>query len=367
MSKFKGLTWDHPRGYDGLAWAARRVPDLIHWDKQPLEGFESTPIEDICARYDIVVLDHPHLGDAIAADCLVPLNEVIAPETLAPIRARTIGPCFHSYVMDSCVWALPLDAAAQVSAGRMDLMAEPMPSDWLEVERIASVENGFTLSLAGPHAFLTLLSLCATAKDGFGPVEQEFLQPHHDDAVALFCELLRRSHPIGAARNPIGILTAMAAGEGPTYCPLIFGYVLYASAARPITFCDAPRATLAGVPRAVLGGTGIAITKRCSPDLALVDHLVWLLSSEVQTELLPAHNGQPSSEEAWSSPALNQASNDFYINTLRTLCNAFVRPRTPGFVVAQNRAAAWLRDRLDEDCPAPSVIRARINQLLAER
>ena len=61
---FRGLTWDHPRGYDALAEAARRVnagrsAPLITWDRQPLEGFESAPITDLTARYDLVVLDTP--------------------------------------------------------------------------------------------------------------------------------------------------------------------------------------------------------------------------------------------------------------------------------------------------------------------
>jgi multiple sugar transport system substrate-binding protein len=52
---FSGLTWDHPRGYDALAEAARRVNTgraeaLITWDKQPLEGFESAAITDLTTR-----------------------------------------------------------------------------------------------------------------------------------------------------------------------------------------------------------------------------------------------------------------------------------------------------------------------------
>mgnify|MGYP004180305107 CR=1 FL=1 len=58
---WKGLTWDHPRGFNALDAASRdtNVPGsgTIAWDVQPLEGFESAPIADLCARYDLVVLD----------------------------------------------------------------------------------------------------------------------------------------------------------------------------------------------------------------------------------------------------------------------------------------------------------------------
>ena len=69
---FRGLTWDHPRGYTALAAA----DGPVHWEVQPLEGFESAPIAALCADYDLVVLDHPHLGEALAHDCLTPLDQV---------------------------------------------------------------------------------------------------------------------------------------------------------------------------------------------------------------------------------------------------------------------------------------------------
>ncbi len=73
MQRLEALTWDHPRGYNALAAAARLQAFAgsglsIAWDKQPLEGFESHPITDLCARYDLVVLDHPHVGEAVAGE-----------------------------------------------------------------------------------------------------------------------------------------------------------------------------------------------------------------------------------------------------------------------------------------------------------
>ncbi|MFS0770835.1 carbohydrate ABC transporter substrate-binding protein [Sphingomonas sp. 1P08PE] len=366
MSRFRGLTWDHPRGYNSLAEAASSVPDLIQWGRQPLEGFESRPIEEICAEYDVVVLDHPHLGDALGAACLQPLDKLIASEKLAAIRDRTIGPCFDSYVMDGHTWALPLDAAAQVSAGRLDLMNAPMPDSWTDVQHFAKGDAGFVLSLAGPHAFLSLLSMCATFDERFGTIAQGLLEPHHDAAVALFLDLLFRSHPIGSIHNPIGILTAMAAGEGPTYCPLIFGYVPFAeeSAVEPVVFRNAP--SVGGARHAVLGGTGLAVTARCVPDRELLDHLVWLMSADVQADFLPRHSGQPSAEASWASPALNGGNNGFYAHTLATLRHAFVRPRVPAIVPAQNRAASWLRDLRGGPAPSASVVRDQVNRILAK-
>ncbi|RVG72691.1 carbohydrate ABC transporter substrate-binding protein [Sinorhizobium meliloti] len=362
MTSFRGLTWDHPRGFAALERAAAEANGIVTWDRQPLEGFESAPIEDVCAGYDLVVLDHPHLGDALAAQCLQPLDAVLPAGTLAGIRRRTLGPCFESYEMAEHVWALPLDAAAQVSAGRPDLMVGDWPVTFAEVERASREEPGFVMSLAGPHAFLSLLSLSASLDAGFGPVGEEFFQPCHDPAIALFQALASRSDPQGLVLNPIGILDRMAKGE-LAYCPLIFGYAPYAhrNAPTPLAFGNSPRAREDAVPRAVLGGTGIALTARCKPDGDLAAHLAALLSPTMQEGLIPATSGQPSAEAAWLSPAINAEVNGFYRETVETLRHAFLRPRHAGFVPDQTRASAWLREN-STTC-TPAEIRQQMNRL----
>ena len=57
-ARFQGLTWDHPRGFNALAAAALEIAPrgLLRWVKQPLEGFESHPIADLAARFDLIVL-----------------------------------------------------------------------------------------------------------------------------------------------------------------------------------------------------------------------------------------------------------------------------------------------------------------------
>ena len=85
----QGLTWDHPRGYAALAAAAGQAAAegraIVAWSKQPLEGFESHPIADLAARFDLLVLDHPHIGEAVDADCLVPLEELFAADEIASV------------------------------------------------------------------------------------------------------------------------------------------------------------------------------------------------------------------------------------------------------------------------------------------
>ena len=75
VPRYLGLTWDHPRGYRALeAAAAADTAMNLRWERQSLEGFEAHPIADLAQRYDLIVLDHPHLGDAVSAQSLVPLE-----------------------------------------------------------------------------------------------------------------------------------------------------------------------------------------------------------------------------------------------------------------------------------------------------
>ncbi|MBV7486397.1 extracellular solute-binding protein [Bordetella sp. BOR01] len=350
---YRGLTWDHPRGYAALRAAAERDP-LIEWNIHPLEGFESSPIASLCAEYDLVVLDHPHLGEALAHDCLRPLDEVFEPADLARIAADTIGREYASYTMAGRQWALPLDAATQVMAARADLLDAEPPADWDAVRALSARTGKVAMSLAGPHAFLSFLSIAAALdpaidlRDG-GRWHAEAVAT---EACALLAELARRSPASVRGKNPIGLLAHMSTQDDVVLCPLVYGYVNYASAglARRLSFHDAP-AGAAGVPGSILGGTGIALSRRCAVDDALRAHLLWLMSEPAQTAFIPIHDGQPSHRRAWNQPPQQMPSPGFYRQTVRTLQAASIRPRHAGYIAFQDQASALLRDRLAASPP----------------
>lgn len=357
---FNGLTWDHPRGANTLIAAVRSWPGagsqpLIDWTTQPLEGFESHPIADLSERYDLIVLDHPHIGEAIARDCLQPLDAIFDKGTLAALEAETIGPCFSSYHMSGCLWALPLDAATQVMAFRQDLLGEAPPKTWQAVERLSSTTDRVAMSLAGPHAFLTLLSIAsAMAPDndlrrGDCWFEHEIVS----EAYALLKRLTVRSPADALALNPIEILEAMTTGSDIVLCPLIYGYVNYAAPGpgHRISFCDAPVERSGGMPGSILGGTGIGISKRCVVTNELREHLLWLMAPVNQRQFIPEHDGQPSNRQAWRDPALNERWGGFYAATTTTIENARVRPRHDGYITFQTQASAYLRQAVFSNIP----------------
>lgn len=359
---FTGLTWDHPRGYNALAEAARRVnlgrtEPLILWDKQPLEGFESAPITDLTASYDLVVLDHPHIGEAVEAECLRPVDDLFGPALIAEWRARTVGPAFRSYTWEGRQWALPLDVATQVMARRPDRIATP-PADWEELEALAAARP-VALSLGGPHAFLTLISMAAAE----GAVVGGAAMLPDAAALAALGRLARLSalSPAGTERlNPIGLLEAMAGGDEIVLVPLVFGYVTYArqsTSRHRLAFSDSIAAP--GGRGGVLGGTGIAVSRRIVPSPELLSHVADLMSIETQTQLFLAFGGQPSARPAWMSPEVNAAWSGFYRDTLRTAETALLRPRFNGFPAFTNVASEYLRRALRHETPEAMLARLR--------
>jgi len=324
----------------------------IAWERQPLEGFESHPIEDLAARYDLVVIDHPHIGEAAKADCFRPLDSLFPQAFLAELERGVIGPAYRSYVYGGQALALPLDAATQVQAARLDLLEAPLPASWAEVEALAA-RRPVCLSIAGPHAILSFLSICVALGEEPAAVDPERLVSHETGIAAL--SLLRavyaRMTRAAIGLNPIGILDRMVKTNDIALCPLVYGYVNYArkSEAGPsvVTFADAPTLAPGGRPGSTLGGTGIAVSRRCEPSRALVDHLAWLVSRVAQEDFVPEEAGQPCLRSAWASDKVNAAWGNFYRNTARTLESAYVRPRYPGYIAFQAEASAHLREALE--------------------
>ncbi|MGN9841072.1 hypothetical protein ACTMTI_23395 [Nonomuraea sp. H19] len=329
----RGLTWDHPRGYAPLDELTRldqagrnpygEVPEPIEWDRQPLEGFESEPIAKLCETYDVLVIDHPGLG--AATDALVPMEELLEPDEMS--GPRFVGRTCESYRLDGRQWALPLDAATQVAAARPGVM---VPGTWPEVAEFARGTR-MALCLGGPHAFLMFCALCSG----------DFLDPAEGArALELMAELLALADPEVSLRNPIGVLDALAAG-GPEFCPLVYGYLTY-----PLSFSDAP-AWPGRVPGSVLGGTGLAVSRRRIGAVrdAVRAHLRRLVSEPVQTKLFPASGGQPAARAAWASAT-----------TVSTMEAAWIRPRFPGYITLQDRSSALIREGLLARVPARDLL-----------
>ena len=124
----RGVTWDHPRGFDPLAkgvplFTAKHPDYEIEWTRRSLRDFGVQPVETLAERFDILVIDHPFCGRAKATGCLLDLRPLFPAEFFAMLGRESVGPSTGSYEYGDGVWGLPTDAAAQVASYRPDLLA----------------------------------------------------------------------------------------------------------------------------------------------------------------------------------------------------------------------------------------------------
>jgi multiple sugar transport system substrate-binding protein len=357
MQQILGLTWNHPRGTDSLREAARlaRLAGKIdiHWDAQPLEGFEAHPIKDLASRYDLIVMDHPHLGDARQSDCLRPLSPLFG-EDLVVWSEATVGASFASYSDKDGQWALPLDAATQVMIYGRAVDAPPCTIG--ELFDLAARKRVIPC-LAGPHAALMFMALNAGLGKACdtGDTANKLVDPETGaEALEIMARLSVRMHEKERNMNPIAMHQAVAEGT-VDLCPWVYGYAPYGQPGpRQVRFADVVK--LPAGYGSTLGGTGLAITVRADVTPALIDHIRFLMSDEAQLDLIPAFSGQPSRRLAWEDDRVNAASGGFYRETRATTEAAWVRPRWPGFTPFQGEMSAILRAGLLERAPAHQIL-----------
>ncbi|QJU55069.1 hypothetical protein SCB71_18620 [Herbiconiux sp. KACC 21604] len=373
MSGYRGITWDHPRGRNALTAAAAGAgaaaasggtatssatagvptagaavsaatappPVDLTWSAHSLEHFESHPIDELARAYDLIVLDHPHLGEALELHSLQPMDAVVGAERIERWSRESVGPSFDSYSADGYQWALPLDAATQVAVHKPRLVPAA-PETWAEVEEL-SRRAPVALSLAGPHAFLTFASLCvAFGEEVPAHPEFGFVSRATASAVLETMRSIGSRIPAGSElQNPIALLERMSAGDDIAYCPLVYGYVNYSGA--EVRFADAPSVTHGGRRGSTIGGTGLAVSAHAEVTPELVAHIAWLMSPEAQRRFIPQHDGQPSARAAWTDPAVDRAASGFYSGTLATIEQSWVRPRYAGYIPFQSEASAIVR------------------------
>jgi multiple sugar transport system substrate-binding protein len=347
----RGMTWDHPRGYDPLVACSARWRELtgveIQWERRSLPDFESYPVEQLARRFDLIVIDHPHVGQVTAEECLLALDREDRKVELTAIARGTVGPSFSSYAWQGRQWALPIDAAAQVQAWRPDLLSS-FAKTWehlLELARDGLVQ----CPMLPPHSLMCLYTLTANAGEPCRTNSEELISRDAGaQAYDQIAELISLISQQCFQMDPIAIFEAMAVPRGGIGCvPLIYGYVSYAREGfRParISFANIPACGTNGPTGSALGGTGIAVSVHSFHHREALDFAYWVASGPIQRTIYAPAGGQPGHAEAWDAEEVNESTGGFYEQTRRTLETAWVRPRHNGYMAFQH----WASHRLNE-------------------
>lgn len=369
----RGITWDHPRGVDPLLACSRlwqeRTSVRVEWQRRSLQDFEAFPVKALAKQYDLIVIDHPHVGQITREGCLLPLDVDARANERAALARGSVGACFESYVWEGRLWALPIDAAAQVQAWRPDRLGEAA-ANWSAVLALAA-RGQVHCPMRPPHNLMTLYTLCGQLGQPCRVAGPELIEPR---CGAQACELMREL--IGhldvncLEMDPIAVLKRMTESRSQILCvPLIYGYVSYArSAFRPVrvAFADLPVLTSGARPAgSALGGTGIAVSAYSARSRDAMDFAYWLASPDVQRGPYAAGGGQPAHAAAWDDPQVNEPVLDFYRHTRATLEGAWVRPRHDGYMPFQQTAAEMLKAALRSREPSAAIV-AQLNRLFRE-
>lgn len=365
-----GITWRHSRGLVPLVATAQRFNDerpevSIEWRTRSLKDFGDFPIERLVERFDLLIIDHPFAGYASAHDVLVPLDEHL-PEVFVRDQARnSVGASHASYEMGGHLWALAVDAATPVSGWRVDLLeradADP-PATWDEL--LALARRGLVAVSAAPVDLLMHLYMLALVQGEEPGLSGEKLLSDRVGlrALDLVRELIAATSTANLDRNPIRTWEAIARGESVAYCAFAYGYANYGRrdyVQRPLRFGGL--VDLDGVRlRSTLGGAGLAISSRCTGDrlAAALAYAAFVAAPETQTGLFATHGGQPGHRRAWLDPIVNEMTNDFFIDTLQTLDDAWLRPRHRGYIPFQDHAGGLIRDHVHGEASASSTLAA---------
>lgn len=335
----KGMTWDHPRGLDSVvnsnSLLESSIGVTVEWSARSLLAFGDQPITEFYRDFDLMIIDHPHVPDAVQSKGIAPLDGLISDSDMELLRRTSVGQSHSSYQYRGSQWALAIDTAAQVSAYRPDKV-DRSPIFWDEVIEIAR-----TGTLLWPHkpvdAFSTFATLMAQRGAPLTSAEKFIDKGIAAEVLDFMIELSGLVPDICLTSNPIEAAEILASNDRYVHAVCMYGYSNYSREGfrtRTIVYDDLPsfdgRAT-----GSQLGGAGIAISS-AARDPKLAAEVALLLSSPaIQSTSYVAAGGQPGNLAAWKSGYANQITGNFFANTLRSLEGAWVRPRLYGWPEVQ--------------------------------
>jgi multiple sugar transport system substrate-binding protein len=372
MVKLKGMTWSHPRGYDPMVACSKlwleKTGVEITWEKRSLQDFESFPVEELAAAYDLIVIDHPHVGQITREDCLLPLDDAAHADELAAIAAGTVGRSYPSYNWRGRQWAFPIDAATQVQAYRPDRLSGPI-SDLAEIIPLVAKGKAI-LPMRPPHSLMTFFTLAAHLGTPCSVEGPEFIAKADGEVVLdWMARIVDGMDARCYEMDPIAVLDLMGEPDCPyDVAPFIYGYVSYSFAGfRParIAFADMPVVDGRAPHGSALGGTGIAVSAKTQAPEEAKAFARWIAGGPVQAGAYARGNGQPGHSDAWVNDAVNVAALDFYRNTRATLEGAYVRPRHDGYMAFQSEASDSITHGL-RTAERHTVLLDKLNRLFAQ-
>src|SRR5438477_8522700 len=95
----RGITWNHSRAFPALAATAQRFEELyppvrIQWEKRSLHEFGHKSLVELARDFDLLVVDHPMMGDAYSSGTLMDLSAMIPQSAMDELLCACLVSCF---------------------------------------------------------------------------------------------------------------------------------------------------------------------------------------------------------------------------------------------------------------------------------
>lgn len=330
-----GMTWDHPRGFESVVACndllEAEFATTVEWSARSLLQFGDQHVREFAEGRDLMVIDHPHVPDAVVDGAVMAMDDLVDYDTLERLARESAGPSHESYRFRGKIWALAIDAATQVSVYRPDLV-DGVPPFWDDI--LADAATGRVL---WPYKPVDAFSTFATLSAQMGSAIGESTSMIEEETTGRVMEFMLRFASLVPAfcetSNPFEISERLVSADDYDYAAPLYGYTNYSREGfrgRVLAYDDVPsfdgRAT-----GSQLGGAGIAVSAHSAhPELA-AKIAVFLSSAEAQRGPYTERHGQPGNLRAWLSPRMNDITHGFFRNTLRSIEGAWVRPRLVGW------------------------------------
>ncbi|WP_305767999.1 extracellular solute-binding protein [Candidatus Epulonipiscium viviparus] len=353
----KGITWAHTRGKLPVLATAQRYMELhpevtISWDARSLKEFGDAPIDKLAHKYDLIILDHPWMGFANDTKVLLPLENYLDAPFLEDQKINSVGKSFESYLYNGHQFALAIDAACPIAFYSADKLAADadakVPATWADV--IALAQRGKVYCGGnGTSILMQFYMLMATKTDAQIFTIADEIAPYDimKESLIEVKELFSYLPDSVFSKNPIGVYEVLAdPATEQYYCPCDFGYSNYSRRGYSTSKIIATDVVTynGNMLKTTLGGAGFAISAKCKNIDLAIDYLKFTASAATQKTIYSESGGQPGHRAAWLDAATNSITSNFFANTLKTLDNAYLRPRYNGYLGFQETAGPMIRE-----------------------
>ena len=354
MINLKGMTWDHPRGYDPMVASSESFTKKhnnsisITWDKRPLQAFADRPIEQMTGQYDLIVIDYPHVGEVSANGLLDNFDKSEYTDQLSKLFQESVGQSHKSYFVDNHQWALAIDAATQVAVYRKDLI-DFLPSSWNDLIELTKNRKVFW-PLKPVHAISSFYSICNNIGKPFQVNSKDFVSKKEAIiTLDMMKEVVKYLPKECLQMDPIQTCEYMSENNDIFYCPYIYGFSNYSRNGfkkNVLLFSNVMDLEGNGPIGTQLGGTGIAVSNASTFKKEAFQYALWVASAECQKDIYYKNGGQPGNAIAWEDKIINEETNNFFYNTRATLEGAWVRPKYNGYMKFQDLSGDIINDFL---------------------